>query len=183
MKKVKVGDNMEVEGIEELEKMFRELPVAMQKETLLPAIEETAKELNEEVRNRAPVSKRHNHTGKGAIGRLSKKESLRRGVAFKKWSGHTDEKYGHRSGFLRDTIGNKILMRLGSVVSSITGYSRDAFYGYFVEKGTSRMKGTRFMTKAFNAYAPRGEVKMAEIATERLNSALEDAKSKSGMAA
>lgn len=177
MKKVKVGDNLEVEGLEELEGLFLELPVAMQKECLTPAVQSAAEELTEEVRDNTPVSTYHHHTASGAKIRLNKKDSIRLGLEFKKWGGHSDEKYGHRPGFLRDSIAAKHFTKLNSIIMTLVGYGRDAFYGYFIEKGTTKMKGIHFMKKSFDRYAPQGEVKMAEVARDNLSKAIDSAKS------
>ncbi len=136
-----------ISGLDELLTAFQKLPVAMEKEAVSPGVEKAAEVMVAAAKQRTKRSQVHKH----------------------------HQKYGHRPGFLHDSIESKKLKSEGAV-SILVGCRKEAFYAPYLEKGTRRMKATPFLRPAFQESKEEAEAAAVSIIRENLEKAIESAR-------
>ncbi len=142
-----MGNDSSISGLDELLSTFQKLPVAMEKEAVSPGVEKAAEIMVAAVKRRTKRSQVHKH----------------------------HQKYGHRPGFLHDSIESKKL-KSEEAVSILVGYRKEAFYAHYLEKGTSRMKATPFLRPAFQESKAEAEAAAVGIMKDNIGKAVESAR-------
>ncbi len=139
-----MGNDTSISGLNELLSAFQKLPVAIEKEAVSPGVEKAAEIMVAAVKRRAKRSQVHRH----------------------------HQKYGHRPGFLHDSIESKKLKSEGAV-SILVGYRKEAFYAPYLEKGTRCMKATPFLRPAFQEAKAEAEAAAVGIIKDNIGKAVE----------
>lgn len=107
-------------------KLWDELPVAVQNAAAKEMLSKAAEPIASKMKELSPVADEQTHHSH-------------------------DEKYGHRPGFLRDSIGWKAFRHASKkAIRAIVGFHPNAFYGWFLEFGTSKMEKKPFMRPAWD---------------------------------
>jgi HK97 gp10 family phage protein len=153
---------MEVKGLRELEIALRELPAEVERTVLRQALAAGARVVRDEARARVPVRAEASLKG----------YKIRRSGFLGQWARATK---GRLPGFLRASIVSRVVRAGGGLVAKV-GWTGDAFYGMFLEFGTSRIAARPFLRPAFEAVKARA---VAEIAA-KLGPGIEKAAAKLG---
>lgn len=148
---------IQIEGLKELEKALKELPLEIQKRPLRSAVSAGAKEIADEAISKAPV---------GQTGNL--KKSLYR-YRSRRLSAIGKETFlvGVRKG--KGIYGNTNLNRRLNRVGKTYKTQGEAYYWRFLEFGTSKMPAQPFLRPAYENAKERA----VQIIKERLGKAIE----------
>ena len=148
---------IKVEGLKELQKALKELPLEIQKRPLRSAVSAGAKVIADEAINKAPVGETGN-----LIKSLYRYRSRRQSP-----TGKETFLVGVRKG--KGIYGNTRLNRRLGRVGKKYQTQGEAYYWRFVEFGTSKMPAQPFLRPAFESAKERA----VQVMKERLGKAIE----------
>lgn len=141
-----------VEGLQELAKACRELPLAVGRSALRQAAAAGMAEVRNAVRAKAPV-----YTGPVSLGHPPP-GTLRRSVAMRRDN--------RSSGPQKQTY--QVFVRSGGMKGVKANGRTDGYYGHMVEFGTVKMSARPFMRPGFDGARNQAVTKLSEILKARI---------------